>query len=517
MKRVKGSKGKAANPKPPKRPRRDENTPARPPAADKGPTAPQQPRASATTNNGNSRSTGDASTTTRRQNNTTGRSQQGRQEASGRSSPSSQVGDDDETAEPEDAGGGASEDEQEDEDTTPNLKMNNRETVEFLKWWTSLSAADAEAVRTVGRQACMYVPFDKFEQVFYYGALAEEKEKDPPAQPSAADKDATAKAAEFTFTLSERCAWEWKHFKESFPVVQDLLGRHSSKYLARKACAPAVDSMTARPESDFIFVACGLQLNHYRGQRRGGDTMRFKELALLRRKWEPAIELKDINDKTVRGLNHPQMAQLLLPPSEDWNDATTQHAYLLAANKKKLSPLVMPRLLYPEDDPHQKKGPSFCKNEFLPEMAQGLVLGSKSALKGDRVAAGNSITNKLGINFVTLPFIAYVCCQGRCAIANETAFGAAGECGFKYRVFYNQILKTLVGIEALGPVGEDAITELMTWWQERIWGKDAGEGEQDDAEASEELTNTPADILAAFARHVEEYDREQALRARNGP
>ncbi|EJD33609.1 hypothetical protein AURDEDRAFT_177310 [Auricularia subglabra TFB-10046 SS5] len=484
MKRARtSSKGKAANPKPPKRPRRDENTPVHPPTAEKPPATSQKPRGG-TTKTAASRSAGRASATAPTQNTTAGGNHQGRKGVSARSSPSPEA---DDGAAEQDADP-ASEDEQEDEeDTTPDLNVHNRDSLDFVNWWASLSTADKDAIRTVGRQSCMYVPFDKFQQVFHYGAIAEAKAAQQPAQPSAADKPAEKPAEKFTFTLADRCAWEWQQLKDSFPVIQDLLDRHETK-------------------SDCPFA----QLNNFRGQRRGEDTLRFKKLVLSLRKWTPAIEPHESNDKSVRGLNHPEMAQLLLPPSEDWNDMTTQHAYLLAAKKKKLSPHVMPQLLFSQDDPQQKKHPSFCMNPFLPHMAQGLVLGPEAAVKGDHIAAGNSITHKLGITFVTLPFVSYVCCQARCSIANETAFGTSGERGFNYKVFYNQILKTLVGIEAMGPTGEDAITELMSWWQERIWGEDAGKDEQDDAEAAEDLTNTPADILAVYARHIEEYEEERA-------
>ncbi|EJD46298.1 hypothetical protein AURDEDRAFT_164531 [Auricularia subglabra TFB-10046 SS5] len=480
MKRARSSgKASSSKPKPPKRPRRDENTPVHPPTADKAQKTSQE-RRGGTTNTAASRSASRTSTTAPTQKKVTGRNQQGRQGASGRSSPSPEP--DGETAK-QDADPASDVDEEEEEDTTPDLNPQSSDSVDFQNWWSSLSAADKDAVRTVGRQSCMFVPFDKFQQVFHYGAIAEAKAKQPPAQPNAADKP----AEKFTFTLADRCAWEWKHLKESFPVIQDLLDHHEAKHLARKAC-----------------------LNNFRGQRRGEDTLRFKKLILSLRKWTPAIEPHESNDKSVRGLNHPQMAQLLLPPSEDWNDPETQRAYLLAAKKKKLSPFVMPRLLFSEDDPQQLIRPSFCMNEFLPQMGQGLVLGPEAAVKGNRVAAGNSITNKHGITFVTLPFISYIGCQTRCAIANEAAFGSTGEHGFQYRVFYNQILKTLLGIEALGPTGEDAITQLMTWWQERIWGEDAGQDEDDDADVGEELTDTPADIIAVYKRQVEEYEEEQA-------
>lgn len=471
MKRTaaRAKKAPSTNPKPPKRPRRDENTPARPPTADKAAETAQQRRGGATNTSGRTTSTaGSASATaTPTQNGSAAANQQ---QAPGQSAGSSQVEgeEEEEVQEP-------SEDEREPEDTTTDLYLASSDGKAFLIWLASLSSADSVAIRTIGRQACMYVPFDKFEQVFHYGALAEAKEKD--AQPDTGDK-----AAEFTFTLAERCAWEWKHLKESFPVIQDLLARHNSKFLAR-------------------------QLNHHRGARRSEDTARLKKLVPGIRTWVPRIEAQDANKKAIRGLQHPQMAQLLLPRSEDWSRRATQHAYLLPP-KKKLSPLVMPRLLYPEDDPHQKNG--FCKNELLPRMAQGLVLGAEAAAKGDQVAAGNSITNKHNINFVTLPFMGYVGCQGRCAIADEKHFGAAGEHGFKYKVFFNQILKTLVGIEALGPTGEDIITDLMTWWQERIWGEDAGIDEQDDAEPMEELTDTPQDVLAEYRQYTKEVERELA-------
>ncbi|EJD34836.1 hypothetical protein AURDEDRAFT_176127, partial [Auricularia subglabra TFB-10046 SS5] len=192
MKRARSSgKASSSKPKPPKRPRRDENTPVHPQTADKAQKTSQE-RRGGTTNTAASRSASRTSTTAPTQKKGTGRNKQSRQRASGSSSPSPEP--DGETAE-QDADPTSDVDEEE-EDATPDLNPKSSDSVDFQNWWASLSAADKDAVRTVGGQSCMFVPFDKFQQVFHYGAITEAKAKQPPAQPNAADKP----AEKFTFT-----------------------------------------------------------------------------------------------------------------------------------------------------------------------------------------------------------------------------------------------------------------------------------------------------------------------------
>ncbi|KZV84873.1 hypothetical protein EXIGLDRAFT_700019 [Exidia glandulosa HHB12029] len=324
----------------------------------------------------------------------------------------------------------------------------------------SLVEKDLDELQKIGRTyGRLYIPFSALDIVMHWGAQAE--------------------------------AEEWNSLIEGYPNLRDLVHKMGK---------------------DFVVERCTIQLHRYRRDTRGEDVQRIKEEILKWRKWNPAFTVDEAQDKSLRGLQHPQMAELLLP-----RDHT-------GPAPKKFSTQVTPRLLYPDDDPNELNGPGLFKGSLVIQAcrlysrlrtvpdpsslqgAQSLLLGPKAVLQAKRRPAAKSVTAIYNIGFVTFAFLAYVACLVRYALSSEGEYTPWGQNGFNYVRFHRYLLRLVAQIDDIGEAGQDITRGILDWCEDAIWGDDAGL----DDDVEEAGPSDSAAVLEKYRQWIATQGQSQA-------
>lgn len=157
---------------------------------------------------------------------------------------------------------------------------------------------------------------------------------------------------------------------------------------------------------------------------------------------------------------HPQSGRLLCPTDLDWEDTTVQQGITNGTIPVPAEDLC--NLCYAEDKFNPADvGEGFMRNDLLIDAALHIWRGPTFA-KGKQRTTKRGNAQRLGIDKITVPAIAYVAVLVRFALSSQTVWNTASD--FDYSTFYYTIVDTLEDME------EEELDELLTWWNEKFFG-----------------------------------------------